>query len=40
MLGECSHRKNDNMKIYNVQKTTTVDDVARSVPWIYAVVEN
>jgi hypothetical protein len=34
------HIQHDNRRVYNVQEETTVNDVARSMPRIYAVVEN
>jgi uncharacterized protein affecting Mg2+/Co2+ transport len=38
--GLSPHRQHDNRRVYNVQEETTVNDVARSVSRIYAVVEN
>jgi hypothetical protein len=40
MLRDFPHRKHDGRKVYNVQEEAIVNDVARSVPRIYAVVEN
>jgi hypothetical protein len=40
LLRDFPHRQHDNKKFYHVQEATTVNDVARSVPRIYAVVEN
>jgi hypothetical protein len=40
LLRDCLHRQHDNKKVYNVQEATTVNDVAKSVPRIYATVEN
>ena len=34
------HRKHDTTKVYNVQETTTVNNVAKSVMRIYVVAEN
>jgi hypothetical protein len=39
MLRDCPKKKHDNRKVYNVHKTTTVNDVSISVPRIYEVVE-
>jgi hypothetical protein len=39
-LRDFPHRQHDSKKVYHVQEATTVNDVARSVPRIYAVVEN
>jgi hypothetical protein len=40
MLRDCPHRKHEKKIVYHVQEATMVNDVARSVPRIYAVVEN
>jgi hypothetical protein len=40
LLRDFPHRKHDNRKVYNVQEETIVNDVARSVPRIYAAIEN
>jgi len=34
------HKKHDTRKVYNVQETATVNNVAKSVTRIYVVVEN
>jgi hypothetical protein len=40
LLRDCPHMKHDNIIVYHVQEATTVNDVAKSVPRIYATVEN
>jgi hypothetical protein len=40
LLRDFPHRHHDNKKVYNVQEAATVNDVARSMPRIYADVEN
>jgi len=40
MLRDFPHIQHDIMKNYHVQEASTVNDVARSVPRIYIVVEN
>lgn len=40
LLRDYPYRQHDNKIIYNVQEATTINDVARNVPRIYAVVEN
>jgi hypothetical protein len=37
---DCPHRKQNSQKFYNIQEATTVNDVARSVPQIYAALDN
>jgi hypothetical protein len=37
---DCPHRQQNSGKIYNMQEATTVNDVARSVPQIYAALDN
>jgi hypothetical protein len=37
---DCPHRQQNSRKIYNMQEATTVNDVARSVPQIYAALDN
>jgi hypothetical protein len=37
---DCPHRHHDNKKFYHVQEATIVNDVAISVPRLYAIVEN
>jgi hypothetical protein len=40
LLRDFPHRKQDNRRIYNIQEATTVNDVARSMPQIYASLDN
>jgi hypothetical protein len=40
MLRDYPHRQQNNRRVYNVQETTTVNDVARSMPQIYAALDN
>jgi hypothetical protein len=40
LLRDYPHRQQNNWTIYNIQEAITVNDVARSMPWIYAVVDN
>jgi hypothetical protein len=40
LLRDCPHRKQNSRRIYNIQETTTVNDVAKSVPQIYASLDN
>jgi hypothetical protein len=40
MLRDCPHRKHEYKIVYHVQDATMINDVSRSVPKIYAVVEN
>jgi hypothetical protein len=40
LLRDCPHRQQNNRRVYNIQEATTVNDVARSMPWIYAAVDN
>jgi hypothetical protein len=39
-LRDCPHRQQDNRSVYNIQEPTTVNDVARSMPQIYAAQDN
>jgi hypothetical protein len=39
-LRDCPHRQQNSRRIYNVQEATTINDVARSVPQIYAALDN
>jgi hypothetical protein len=39
-LRDCPHRQHDSRRVYNVHGATIVNDVSRSVPRIYAAVEN
>ena len=34
------HRNHDNRRVYNIQEDTTVKDVTRSMPQIYATLDN
>jgi hypothetical protein len=36
LLRDYPHRQQNSRKIYNMQEATTINDVARSVPQIYA----
>jgi hypothetical protein len=40
LLRDCPHRQKNSRKVYNIQEATTVNDVARSVPQIYAALDN
>ena len=40
LLRDCPHRQQNSWKVYNIQEATTVNDVARSVPQIYATLDN
>jgi hypothetical protein len=40
LLRDCPHRQQNNRRVYNVQEATTVNDVARSMPQIYAALED
>ena len=40
LLRDCPHRQQNSRRIYNVQEATTVNDVAKSVPQIYASLDN
>jgi hypothetical protein len=40
ILRDCPHRQQNSQRIYNIQEATTVNDVARSVPEIYAALDN
>jgi hypothetical protein len=40
MLRDYPHRKRDNKRTYNIQEDTTVNDVARSMPQIYASLDH
>jgi hypothetical protein len=39
-LRDCPHRQQNSKRIYNIQEATTVNDVARSMPRIYAALDN
>jgi hypothetical protein len=40
LLRDCPYRKQKNRRVYNIQEATTVNDVARSMPQIYAALDN
>jgi hypothetical protein len=40
LLRECSHRQQNIGKVYNIQEDTIGNDVARSLPQIYAALDN
>jgi hypothetical protein len=40
LLRDCLHRQHNNMRIYNVQEATTVNDVARSMPQTDEALDN
>jgi hypothetical protein len=40
LLRDFPHRQQNSRRIYNVQEATTVNDVARSLPQIYAALDN
>jgi hypothetical protein len=40
MLRDFPHRQQNNRKVYNIQESTIVSDVARSMPRIYAALDN
>jgi hypothetical protein len=40
MLRDYSHRKKNKRRVYNIQDATTFNDVARSMPQIYAALDN
>jgi hypothetical protein len=40
MLRDFPHRKQNNRRVYNIQEATTVNNVARSMPKIYAALDN
>jgi hypothetical protein len=40
LLRDCPHRQHNNRRVYNVQEDTTVNDVPRSMPQIYAALDN
>jgi hypothetical protein len=39
-LRECPHRRENNKTTYNIQEPTTVNDVAKTIPKIYATLED
>jgi hypothetical protein len=40
LLRDFPHRNHDIKRVYNIQEATTINNVARSIPRIYATVEN
>jgi hypothetical protein len=40
MLRDYPYRQQNNRRVYNIQEATTVNDVVRSMPHIYAVLDN
>jgi hypothetical protein len=40
LLRDYPYRKHKNRRAYNIQKATTTNDVARSIPYIYAALDN
>jgi hypothetical protein len=40
LMRDFPHRQHDNRRVYNIQKATTVNDVARSIPNIFATLDN
>ena len=40
LLRDCPHRQQNSRRFYNIQEATTVNDVARSLPQIYAALDN
>ena len=40
MLRDYLHRQHNSRRVYNTQEATTINDVARSMPWIYASMDN
>jgi hypothetical protein len=40
LLRDCPHRQQNSRRVYNIQEDTTVNDVARSMPQIYAALDN
>jgi hypothetical protein len=39
-LRDCPHRQQNSKRVYNIQEATTVNDVARNMPQIYAALDN
>jgi hypothetical protein len=37
---DCPHKQQNSRRVYNIQEATTVNDVARSMPQIYATLDN
>jgi hypothetical protein len=40
LLRDCPHRQQNSRRVYKIQESTIVNDVARSMPRIYAPVDN
>jgi hypothetical protein len=40
LLRDCPHKKHNPGRVYNIQEATTMIDVARILPQIYAVLDN
>jgi hypothetical protein len=40
LLRDCPHRQQNSRRVYNIQEATTINDVARSMPRIYATLDN
>jgi hypothetical protein len=40
LLRDCPHRQQNIRRVYNIQESTIVNDVARSMPQIYAALDN
>jgi hypothetical protein len=40
LLRDYPHRQKNSRRVYNIQEATTVNDMAKSMPWIYAFVDN
>ena len=40
LLQECTRKGNKGANIHNIQESTTIKDVARSIPLIYASLDN
>jgi hypothetical protein len=40
LLRDCPHRQQNSRRIYNTQEATTINDVAKSEPQIYAALDN
>jgi hypothetical protein len=40
LLGYCPHRQHNSRRVYYIQEDTTINDVARIIPWIYVSLDN
>jgi hypothetical protein len=40
ILRDCRHKQQNSRRVYNIQEATTVNDVARIMPWIYVAMDN